>query len=138
MTDDLLEACLRLATSSFCLNYTTLADFIQSNSSEQWSEHIYIYIYIYIYIQLDCGVKIQGMMQSIQAHAHTNTHIYIYIYIYIYIHTHTHTHTHTQVYFVHIKSDICSIFKYIILTIILKVDCKLKSVGTPDVEQVVK
>ncbi|KAF7641054.1 hypothetical protein LDENG_00297180, partial [Lucifuga dentata] len=34
MSDDHLEACLRLATSSYCLDYATLADSIQCKSSE--------------------------------------------------------------------------------------------------------
>lgn len=34
MTDDHLEACLRLATSSYCPDYAALADSIQCKSSE--------------------------------------------------------------------------------------------------------
>ena len=34
MTDDHLEVCLRMATSSYCPDYGTLADSIQCKSSE--------------------------------------------------------------------------------------------------------
>ena len=38
-SDDHLEACLRLATTSHCPDYTTLANLIQCKSSELDSEH---------------------------------------------------------------------------------------------------